>query len=27
LIREIICDAAEYELDYAVAITPEKKVS
>jgi hypothetical protein len=22
-IREIVCDAAEYELDYAVAITPE----
>jgi ribonucleotide reductase beta subunit family protein with ferritin-like domain len=23
LIREIVCDAAEYELEYAVAITPE----
>jgi ribonucleotide reductase beta subunit family protein with ferritin-like domain len=23
-IREIVCDAAEYELDYAIAITPEE---
>jgi ribonucleotide reductase beta subunit family protein with ferritin-like domain len=23
-IREIVCEAAEYELDYAVAITPEE---